>query len=366
MRRHVLLRLLALRAKAKPRSYQTDGKDSIFDAAAKVSDGGVWPGDTFLYARSVAETTRRGYEREARRFIDFAVRENLPLTCALDLDIALSLFARFLFDEGYGAATGERLVSAAKFVWPVWAPDIRITSVCIDGWRKLRPSVKRVPISRAVATAIAMRLVLWGFPSAGALVLLAFHCYLRIGEFMATRCVDIIPSASDRIGLGNPKMFVSIPRAKTGPLQDVEVRDAGVEQIVLLAASAAGGLHSTQRLCQLSEYQFRRVFRAACDAWGLPADITPHSLRHGGATHDHSVERVNAKDIMIRGRWMREKSFAHYVGTMRSSMAMQKHPPETVRAGAEMARDLPFAFLSALALASGTDDTVRFRLALGW
>lgn len=354
-----------MRAKAKShRNSRAGGKESIFDVAARVSDGGVWPGDTFLYEQSVADKTRAGYEREARRFIDFVAREQLPLACALDLDIALSLFARFLYDEGYGAGTGERLVSAAKFVWPIWAPDIRIASVCVDGWRKLRPSTKRVPISRPVATAIAMQLVAWGFPAAGTLVLLSFHCYLRIGEFLATRCVDIIPSASERVGLGNAKMFVSIPKAKTGPLQDVEVRDSAVERIVLLAVAAAGGPHSTARLCALSEYQFRRAFRAACDACGLPGDITPHSLRHGGATHDHTVERMGAKEIMIRGRWMREKSFAHYVGTMRSSIALQKHPVLTVERGAVMVKHLCAAFASALAGAPQNDEVRRFCKAL--
>lgn len=355
-----------MRAKAKSqKNSRADGKESIFDVAARVSDGGVWPGDTFLYERSVADKTRSGYEREVRRFVDFVAREQLPLTCALDLDIALSLFARFLYDEGYGAGTGERLVSAAKFVWPVWAPNIRIASVCVDGWRKLRPSTKRVPISRAVATAIAMQLVAWGFPAAGTLVLLGFHCYLRIGEFLATRCVDIIPSASERVGLGNAKMFVSIPKAKTGPLQDVEVRDGAIEQIVQLAVAAAGGKHSTVRLCALSEYQFRRLFRAACDACGLPGDVTPHSLRHGGATHDHTVERMTAKEIMIRGRWMREKSFAHYVGTMRSSIALQNHPPATIQSGAAMSKHLVIAFSTALASAPQTDEVRRFREALG-
>lgn len=332
--------------------------------AAGVSSGGVWPGDKLLYAHSIADKTRRSYEREALRFIDFVKKEGLPLTCGLDLDIALSLFARFLYDEGYGAATGDRLVSAAKFVWPVWAPAIRITSICVDGWRRLCPSTKRVPISRAVATAIALRLVAWGLPSAGVLVLLGFHCYMRIGELLATRCVDVIPSASDRVGLGNSKMFVSIPKAKTGPLQDVEVLDFAVERIILIATDAAGGAHSTARICSMSEYQFRRAFRAACDSWGLPRDVTPHSLRHGGATHDYTVTRMSAKDIMVRGRWLREKSFAHYVGTMRSSLALQTHPQSCVWSGAEMARDLYVAFSTALQSAPQCEETVRFQRAV--
>ena len=355
-----------MRAKAKSGAATTpDARNSIFDVAARASNGGTWPGDVFLYANSIAEKTRRGYEREVRRFLDFVAKEQLPLTCALDLDIALSLFARFLYDEGYGAGTGDRLVSAAKFVWPIWAPGIRITSVCVDGWRRLRPSVKRVPISRAVATAIAMRMVAWGYPAEGALVLLGFHCYLRIGEFLATRGVDVIPSASERVGLGNSKLFVSIPKAKTGPLQDVEVLDAAIERITLLATAAVGGTHSTARLSALSEYQFRKLFRAACDSWGLPRDVTPHSLRHGGATHDYTVQRMSAKSIMIRGRWMREKSFAHYVGTMRSLIALQRHPIATVQTGATMAAHVEAAFAAALQSAPANECVVQFRRAIG-
>lgn len=324
----------------------------------------MWHGDLLLYSHSIAERTFKGYEREALRFIDFVQREELPLTCGADFDVALSIFARFMFDEGYGAATGERLLAAANFVWPLWSRDLRVTPLSIVGWRKLRPSTKRVPLTRAVATAIAVRMAAWGYPSAAIVMLLAFHCYLRIGEFTTTRCCDVIPAASARVGLGNAMMFVSIPQAKTGPLQDVEVRDRAIEQLVLLTAAVSGGLNSDCKLCSLSEYQFRRVFRAACESWGLPSDITPHSLRHGGATHDYTVERISAKDIMVRGRWQREKSFAHYVGTMRSSVALQRHPPAVVAAGAKLAADLWHAVISALEFAPSNDEVQKYRAIL--
>jgi hypothetical protein len=351
-------------AAQRRRNNTNDEFDIVFNAASAISSGGVWPGDRMLYAQSIARTTRRGYEREAMRFIDFAHREQLPLTCGVDLDIALSLFARFMFDEGYGPSTGERLVAAAKYVWPMWSRDICVTPVCIIGWRKLRPSVKRIPLTRAVATAIAVRMIAWGYPSAGIVTLLGFHCYLRIGEFTTTRCVDVVPAASERVGLGNPHMFVSIPNAKTGPLQDVEVLDSAIEAITLLCATVMGGGDSTNRLCLLSEYQYRKLFRAVCDSWQLPRDVTPHSLRHGGATHDHTVVGRNAKDIMIRGRWQREKSFAHYVGTMRASVALQKHPIHVVNTGAALTTDLAASVASAIAIAHMNAEVMQFRATL--
>ena len=368
----MLVRLLAARAAAKRRSEAkatataADGPcEAIFSAAAAASSGGVWSGDQMLYAHSVAPATLKGYAREATRFLDFVKREELPLTCGLDLDIALSLFARFMYDEGYGAATGERIVAAANFVWPLWSGDVRITPICVAGWRKLRPSTKRVPLTRAVTVAIATRLAAWGLPSAAVVTLLAFHCYLRIGEFTTTRCVDVVPAASERVGLGNPHMFIGIPKAKTGPLQDVEVLDHSVEQLTLLAVAAAGGPDSTQRVCALSEYQFRKAFRAACDSWGIPADVTPHSLRHGGATHDYTVVGRPAKEIKVRGRWQRDKSFAHYVGTMRASVALQRHPANTVQTGAILAANPLAAFKVALSSAPANEEVLRFRKALG-
>jgi hypothetical protein len=329
-----------------------------------VSSGGVWRGEQMLYAHSIALKTRKSYEREALRFLEFVSREQLPLTCAVDLDIALSLFARFMFDEGYGAATGDRLLAAANFVWPLWAPEVRVTPQCIVGWRKLRPSTKRIPLTRAVATAIALRMVAWGYPCAGVMTLVAFHCYLRIGEFTTTRCVDVVPAASERVGLGNANMFVSIPNAKTGPLQDVEITERDIETLALLCMAVRGGEHSRERMCSLSEYQYRKLFRAVCNSWQLPGDVTPHSLRHGGATHDYTVERRNAKDIMVRGRWQREKSFAHYVGTMRASVALQRHPHAVVGVGAQLASQLVSAFACTLQTATPTPEVMDCKSAI--
>ena len=68
----------------------------------------------------------------------------------------------------------------------------------------------------------------------------------------------------------------------------------------------------------LTESAFRRVFALARKSWGLPAEVTPHSLRHGGATHCYVILGMSIPDLKRRGRWAEEWITA-YVQGLRSA-----------------------------------------------
>ena len=66
---------------------------------------------------------------------------------------------------------------------------------------------------------------------------------------------------------------------------------------------------SSARLFPYSTSTFRKHFKAACSDLGLSSDYVPHSLRHGGATHDHA-RGLPLEDILRHGRWASVKSAA--------------------------------------------------------
>ena len=57
---------------------------------------------------------------------------------------------------------------------------------------------------------------------------------------------------------------------------------------------------------------FYRHFKHACADLGLSKSYVPHSLRHGGATHDF-LRGLSLEDILHIGRWASIKSARHYV-----------------------------------------------------
>jgi integrase len=203
----------------------------------------------------------------------------------------------------------------------------------------------------------------------GVAVMLAFHCYLRIGELLRVQARDYVPTRSWRAGLDNPDGFLSIPKAKTGAQQDVTITDREVEWLLTLASRAAAILQPTAapglaRVFPYPERTFRTLFAQCASSYGLPRAIVPHSLRHGGATHDFVSGARGADQVRIRGRWRMEKSMHHYVGAMRSALATLLVPEHVVRCGVALASERVFAFRALLAQAPRTREVNAFRTAL--
>ena len=214
---------------------------------------------------------------------------------------------------------------------------------------------------------MAMRLVVWGHPAMAVALLLAFHCYLRIGELLRVEARDYVP-ASPR-GLGNSHSFLHIPKAKTGAQQDVIITDPEVAWLLALAVRAAHVLQPMTapgfvRVFPYGERVFRSLFAQCAASYGIPRQIVPHSMRHGGATHDFVSGARSADEVRIRGRWRMEKSMQHYVGAMRSALATLHVPERAMWCGAALADDRITAFRGLLALAPATPEVRAFRSAL--
>jgi len=128
-----------------------------------------------------------------------------------------------------------------------------------------------------------------------------------------------------------------------------------------MAAAEAAGAERGARVFPYSEHKFRSLFASAAADLGIPSDITPHSLRHGGATHDYASHRLTTDQIRVRGRWKSEKSMHHYVGAMRSALVNRHIPEDAVRCGAAIAPCLLACFTHGLEAAPYSAQVVTFR-----
>ena len=67
-------------------------------------------------------------------------------------------------------------------------------------------------------------------------------------------------------------------------------------------------------------------FRWAQDQLGLETPFVVHSLRHGGATHDHSHGCLTIEEIMLRGRWSGLRVTKRYIQDAQALLMMGRVP----------------------------------------
>ena len=198
------------------------------------------------------------------------------------------------------------------------------TNLTLKGWRKLVPSIPHPPLTWDMTVCIAVRLVTQGKWAMGVATLLSFDCYLRVGEMCGLTGSDVADAGDKRRGSHHTTMELRLRKTKTGTNKSVTVRNVAVIALMrkLLGSVPAA---ADSRLFPFSASTFRRHFKRACADLGLAKDIVPHSLRHGGATHD-DARGLTIEQIMKHGRWASTKSARHYIQSGRALLLNNSIP----------------------------------------
>jgi hypothetical protein len=128
------------------------------------------------------------------------------------------------------------------------------------------------------------------------------------------------------------RLFLSIRFAKTGRNQSVELKDGHTIHLLreLIKKRNIGDTVFTGGAAH-----FRKTFRTACEALKL-VGYTPHSLRHGGATHAY-MGGMRIEDVMVHGRWAANKSARTYIQTSRAALIAARSPASTMALGQQLA-----------------------------
>jgi len=132
------------------------------------------------------------------------------------------------------------------------------------------------------------------------------------------------------------RIFVNIRKSKTGIWQGVEIMDHTVKYLVRRLIDMSHG--SSSLLFPFADWSFRNQIDRACRAMHLPHYV-PHSVRHGGATHDF-INGMKVEDVMARGRWAVTKSARRYIQQSRQVMMMMDIPAWCADAGRCIRADL--------------------------
>lgn len=292
--------------------------------------------DFFLTTGAYAPSTIAAYTAAVRHFHSYC-RHHSRHSSPLYLDRCLREYICRLFYR-HGARNRQLAVNTVYGLYML-QPEMRGrlsgSEQLLAGWKRQLPSVSHRPVTWPIAIAIARTMAANGYSDCAVATLVAFDGLLRVGELVTIASADVSVSGDRRRGrssratsesrsisqLPHPSsrrsssIFIRLAVTKTGANQTAEVSDPDV--ITLLEHYITTRPHNSRLFpfpTSSPAGYFRAVFRSACHALDLtPLGFTPHSLRHGGATHAHVHMGLSIEHVLHRGRWRSNSSARTYL-----------------------------------------------------
>jgi len=174
-------------------------------------------------------------------------------------------------------------------------------------------------------------------------VLLAFDCFLRVGELTSLKRIDVADVGDPRIGSLSPGMALRLGKTKTGTDQWVTVHRNCVMVLMRLLLSTT---NDNDFLFPFTPSALRDSIHSVCEKMNLSSRYVPHSLRHGGAT-DAFESGMSVEDVQLRGRWASTKSARRYIQSGPAKLLSLQVPPLVAKAADRLAVDVVRAFAKA-------------------
>lgn len=243
------------------------------------------------------------------------------------LDRLLALFIQWSHDTGQPFTYSSHALHAAIHQRPALRFKLPISRQCLKGWERTKKSSSRPPLSWELTITLACTIARSGHHAAAVAMLVAFDCYLRVGELTRLRRCDIIMPNDRRMGSVATGMAVCLERTKTGLNQSVTLQNPDVATILCIwMRSFPADADPTTLIFPFTPDKLRKLMHSASVAHGVGhIPYVPHSLRHGGATHDFA--RTNSvAHVQFRGRWKSLESVRRYVQMSKALLAAHDIP----------------------------------------
>jgi hypothetical protein len=287
---------------------------------------GEGPARFSLLDAAVGVGSASQYRKGCGRFLAYLAEEQLAaeaFSSVRNLDDAFVAF----FDDVYLAHGGTRrswgvnALCGTIHASPCLKGKLPKASRALKAWNRLHPPVPHPPLTWELAVVIAFKMsgTCW---AVGVACLLAFVCYLRIGELCRIRASDVAGAGDLRLSSTRRGMSIRLRVTKTGLNKWVDVRNPVVARCIEVLKK---GKAPEDFIFGCAPRRFRKVFKESCAALGLSPDYVPHSLRHGGATDDF-LRGFTIEQIMVFGRWASSASARHYIQSGRSLLLTMQSP----------------------------------------
>ena len=298
---------------------------------------------------AVTPTTLRTYDKNLQHFL---LHTRLTPSTFLSLshghlDRLLAQYIEHLFQCACPFDYASHALHGVMFRRPElrgagFLPTARQT---LRGWSRKKLSVSHPPLTWEITVLFAVTLSRSGHHGVAVAMLLAFDCYLRVGELLRLRYCDIVLPHDSRMGSSHRTMAVRLPKTKTGLNQWVSLQNQEVAEILqawmkLSHPDLVASSSSTDLVFPYPPSYFRKLLHSVKDVLGMSSTAyVPHSLRHGGATHDF-LRGASIEQVMFRGRWAVMASARRYIQMGPALLAAQSVPQQVNELGAVFSRSL--------------------------
>jgi integrase len=271
-----------------------------------------------LALQSVVSDTAKRYTDAVCAYFRWAARHSLVHDSIGDFDINCTKYAVDVFHRTPAHKGRQHCINLqyglGSFFPLLKTPDaFPLFKRSMKGWNRLVRKVPWAPITFELASLIAATLVKSGFADMGLAVLLSFSSLLRISECCSLRVKDIAFRGDSRMGslAAAWPATLTLKHTKTGDDMWARVRH---EEVAALLRShlSPRPLDREAPLFLFTKETFRKRFKQAVRAAGIPLRLVPHGLRHGGAT-DAFARGMSLEMVMMLGRWAVTSSTRHYI-----------------------------------------------------
>lgn len=295
------------------------------------------PGDS-LEALSLTPSTRLLY-RTALRNLLLHHRTSLRRLAARSprsVDAMMVQYMNRRFSTGGSFAQCAHTLFGLVYAQPRLQSKLPRSRRALKGWDRHRPKRSYPPLTWELCVVIALSMAARGRHAEAVATVLGFDCYLRISEYTQLRRRDIAAGSDPRLGGAHTAMAIRLADTKTGPNKFVSVVNPQVSAALQSYLDGAA-LEPAALAFPFTAFRYSALFRSVCASLGLSScGFVPHSLRHGGATHDHLCGR-DIEYIKHRGRWASSKSAARYVQSAPALLLQTSVPAGLVVAGRVLA-----------------------------
>lgn len=279
-------------------------------------------GSRYLLQAAYAPSTRKKYLSAVDSFLSFCLDLGEDPSDLADFDDLLNDYIHHLYMSESGKSKAHDTVYGVLMLSPELKGHLPVSMLALRGWNKIHPVLSYPPLTWELTVLIALKISVHSWPLAVA-TLVAFDCFLRVGELVGLKREDVADSNDARLGVDFKGMALRLRKTKTGPNQWVEVEN---KDVMCLLRDVVASAKSGKSLFPASTSTYRRLFKSACSDLGLSKSYVPHSLRHGGATRQHLLGK-SMEDILLRGRWASTKSARRYIQSGRAILLSMEVPP---------------------------------------
>eukprot|EP00438_Fugacium_kawagutii_P017101 Skav204591 [mRNA] locus=scaffold672:132020:137458:- [translate_table: standard] len=306
------------------------------------------PASRALRVAKISSRTQNLYLQAVSRFEEWAKAQRRRLTSHRQTDEVMSCYLQHLCTDGASITEGSYVV----FGWILFRSQEHMDSkfqlpfarMALKGWRSRFPPKSRTGIDMSIWDVVALHCVQQGDWLTACGILIQGDAYLRPSELFSLTKQHLVPPSASRtkaiwgviiglLELGKP--------TKAGEYDDVVLFDTpGRSDINMIISSLSKRKisDSDSLLSPLGQVQYGRNIQVALQQLGLKhLGLSPHSLRHSGASSDSFNAVRDAKDIQTRGRWKCSDSVKRYKKPGRM-MLNQKKVPQAVWSRAKHAR----------------------------